>query len=230
METYIQITSGKGPVECCWVVAKVLKYFLEDAHKKGVNEHVVSRIKGPENGTLHAAIIRVEATTSKLNAFVNSWKGTILWIGKNKHKQNQKPKNWFIQIEEVKVNRQSLDSLKKDIAYQSIKSGGPGGQHVNKANTAVRATHLPSGLSVSASDSRSQYQNKKLATDRLVQLVNDRFAENLKITLQSNLNGLEIKRKKPIRVFKGSDFKRKPTTKPFKSTRQKLKRDIRTEF
>lgn len=230
METYIQITSGKGPVECCWVVAKVLKYFLEDVHKKGIHEHVVSRVKGPENGTLYAATIRLEGTASILNPFISSWVGTILWVSNSKHKQLKKKKNWFIQIEEVKVDKQHLDSLRKGIVYQSIKSGGPGGQHVNKSNTAIRAIHLTSGLSVLASDSRSQYQNKKLATDRLIKLVNDKFVENLKSTLQSNLNSVEIKRKKPTRVFKGSHFKRKPSIKPFKSTRQKLKREIKTEF
>lgn len=48
------------------------------------------------------------------------------------------------------------------------RSSGPGGQHVNKVSTAVTLRHLPSGISVTVQDSRSQAQNRKLARERLL--------------------------------------------------------------
>jgi peptide chain release factor len=55
----------------------------------------------------------------------------------------------------------------KDVKLETCRASGPGGQHVNKVETAVRGTHLPSGIQVLAMDSRSQLQNKQLCLERL---------------------------------------------------------------
>jgi protein subunit release factor B len=51
------------------------------------------------------------------------------------------------------------------------RSSGPGGQHVNKVSTAVTLRHLPTGLSVTVQDSRSQARNRALALERLLDLM-----------------------------------------------------------
>jgi protein subunit release factor B len=51
------------------------------------------------------------------------------------------------------------------------RSGGPGGQHVNKVSTAVTVLHLPSGISVTVQDTRSQFRNRQLAIHRLMTLI-----------------------------------------------------------
>ncbi len=55
----------------------------------------------------------------------------------------------------------------KDVKIEYYKSGGPGGQHKNKRNMAVRVTHVLSGLSAVGQEERSQARNKVLALDRL---------------------------------------------------------------
>ena len=55
----------------------------------------------------------------------------------------------------------------EDLRESFARSSGPGGQHVNKVSTAVTLTHLPTGLSVTVSDSRSQSMNRKIARERL---------------------------------------------------------------
>ena len=57
--------------------------------------------------------------------------------------------------------------LKKQVLIETYRSSGPGGQRKNKTETAVRLTHLPSGIVIVATEHRSQAQNRKLALERL---------------------------------------------------------------
>jgi len=57
--------------------------------------------------------------------------------------------------------------LKKQVVIETYRSSGPGGQRKNKVETAVRLKHLPSGITVIATEHRSQAENRKLALERL---------------------------------------------------------------
>jgi ribosome-associated protein len=61
----------------------------------------------------------------------------------------------------------SPEILKKQVIIETYRSSGPGGQRKNKVQTAVRLKHLPSGLTVIATEHRSQAENRKLAFERL---------------------------------------------------------------
>ena len=61
------------------------------------------------------------------------------------------------------------EQLEKEVELQTYRAGGPGGQHRNKADTAVRIHHLPIGVTVTATERRSQTMNKELAFERLIE-------------------------------------------------------------
>ncbi|WP_281322461.1 peptide chain release factor H [Flavobacterium aestivum] len=223
MEKIIQITSGRGPAECSWVVAQVLKTFIEEAKENNIKTTMLQRETGVENGTVETATILLE--NNDLNAFVNSWIGTIQWVGKSQFRKFHKRKNWFIGVFEIQKSS-VMEVSENDIQYQAMRSSGAGGQHVNKVSSAVRATHIPTGISVVSMDSRSQHQNKKLATERLLQKFKEETVKQFKAEFQAQwMNQLEVQRGNPIRVFQGSDFKKQKQEKTNKQERQRLKRE-----
>lgn len=230
MEKIIQITAGRGPAECTWVTAQVLKKILEEAQTCQIEATVLQREAGTENGTVLTALILLKGKT--VIEFVNSWKGSIQWIGQSSFRKMHKRKNWFIGIFEM--DALAIKSIsEKDIQYQAMRSSGAGGQHVNKVSSAVRATHVPSGLSTVAMDSRSQHQNKKLATERLLEKFKVFELEMIRKQASDQWeNQLNVARGNPTRTFTGSDFKNEKTVKSYKSERQKLKQQLnhRTEY
>jgi len=227
MEKIIQITAGRGPAECTWVVAQVLKKVLEEAQVQELETILLQRESGQENGTIETASIAVKGKNAE--QFVKSWIGTIQWIGQSQFRKMHKRKNWFIGIFEIEPQINVLVS-ESDIQYQAMRSSGAGGQHVNKVSSAIRATHIPTGIAVVSMESRSQHQNKKLATERLLIKLEDEKLVQLKSHVGKQWeNQLNIERGNPVRVFTGSDFKKNKIEKRYKVTRQKLKNDLRNE-
>lgn len=160
----IQITSGRGSVECCRVVARVEELMLHEARKLGINIEVLENKKGDVEGTLLSATLQAEG--KNLEAFTKQWQGTIQWIAQSPYRKFHRRKNWFVGVAIFDVQQQPVLNL-KEITFETCRASGPGGQHVNKVETAVRGTHTPSGIRVLASDSRSQLENKKLCLERL---------------------------------------------------------------
>ena len=116
----------------------------------------------------------------------------------------------------------------RDVQFQTTRSQGNGGQNVNKVNSALRATHLPTGVSVFAQDSRSQLDNKKLALNRLREKLAEIELQQIAEQAQQHWNNhTQVQRGNPTRSFNGSDFKSTYVEKSYKKERTAAKREIR---
>lgn len=72
-----------------------------------------------------------------------------------------------------KMEVEDIDINKADLRVDTFRSSGAGGQHVNKTESGVRFTHLPTGIVAESTDSRSQHKNREIAMGRLVQKIRD---------------------------------------------------------
>lgn len=223
----IQLTASKGPAECAWVVAKILKVFLKELADNTIAYTILHKENGIENGTVQSVSIEVKG--KQLPTFLKGWLGTIQWVGTSTFRKHHKRKNWFIGCYELAQYQESMIH-EHEIQFQAIRSSGAGGQHVNKVSSAVRAKHIPTGIQVLVSDSRSQHQNKKMAIQRLKEKIVNHNTSQLKESIKSEWeNHLSLERGNPVRVFSGSDFKQKKKEKSFKTKRNQLKNDLRKE-
>jgi peptide chain release factor len=201
----IQITSGRGPRECEWVVAKTLAFFLVHAKKQGIKARIIDQQTGRTSEEVLS--VSLELSGENVGRIVQPWLGTIQWIGQSPFRKNHKRKNWFIGFFELKKQK-LIEFNEKEVVYQSMRSSGAGGQHVNKVSSAVRAIHTPTGIQAVSMDSRSQLQNKKTALLRLKDKIADinQGKQNHSI-IDKWSNHLELERGNPVKVFVGDRFK-----------------------
>ena len=203
MKVYIQVTSGRGPIECCRVVTLVADKIIKEW--KGKLTIVDYEPHNTEKGCYLSITLCGDLTNEEKTALESKWKGSILYIAtKNPYRPNHKRKNWFVGVNTfTEVDTIQIDD--KDIRYETSRSGGAGGQNVNKVETAVRAIHIPSGLTVRCDDGRNQLQNKNRAKERLMlklSAINDekKAEQDRRIWMNHNL----LDRGNPIQTFKGS--------------------------
>jgi peptide chain release factor len=188
-EVHILITSAQGPEECELGAWHVLKDFMHEAIRAKIRNDIVQYVAGENPNTVKSAIVQLRGTD--IATFLHSWTGTIQWIVESPYRKYHKRKNWFIGVfviekpEEVEWNH-------NDVRFETMRASGAGGQHVNKTESAVRAIHIPTGINVTVSESRSQHENRVTAAKWLKQKVEEDYL--LQMLKQKKKTGISITR------------------------------------
>jgi peptide chain release factor len=203
----LQITAGDGPAECCLAVAHALKVLMAEADRNTFRVTLMDTQEGPEKGTFQSALISVDTDDNdylQTRSFFDAWNGSIQWVCQSPYRPKHKRKNWFIAGEVFELTQLLPES---DIQFEACRSSGAGGQHVNKTNSAIWATHVATGLKVKVQTERSQHANKRLAkallAHKLEQMQTQAHQEQQQLRWYAHKT---IERGNPIMVFKGPKF------------------------
>jgi peptide chain release factor len=201
----LQLSAGQGPVECSKAVGLALKTIEKQCREKDIKLDIVEAIEMKERGCFKSALLQLDSSKSDLaKLLAESWQGAMLWVCQSQFRPKHKRKNWFFSGQMYEINETQLD---KGVTFQTCRASGAGGQHVNTTDSAVRATHTTTGISVRVESERSQHANKRLARALLFQKLEasklEQMTQQEKVRWQQHW---EVERGNPVRKFKGEKF------------------------
>ncbi|MCA9658936.1 MAG: peptide chain release factor H [Myxococcales bacterium] len=210
--TWLLLSAGHGPAECAYAVARVEPIVAAEANARGLHCEVIDETAGPAPETLASVLLEIadgDAERGAARAFVDAWAGTVQWSCRSPLRPHHRRRNWYIKAEALDLEVAGLPELREaDVDFSAARSGGAGGQNVNKRSTAVRAVHRPTGIEVVARDERTQGQNRRIAVDRLRALLAARAGDERAAKERARWGAhQELERGNPRRVFRGPDFR-----------------------
>ena len=204
-DIYLHISSGSGPLECEWVTGRLARAYEKEARAAGLKADILADDSG---ASMPSCLLRLSGKSA--DDFARPRTGTVRWIGQSPFRPHHKRKNWFVSVSRAPAAKDIPDLKDSDIRYQTLKASGPGGQHVNATESAVRAVHIPTGIAVTAREERSQHANKRLTKIKLAihfQEQKQAGKEKSKQVLWEQHKSLE--RGNEVRVYEGERFRLK---------------------
>ncbi len=202
--SWLVLTAGRGPAECHIAVAGILDILLAEAKQAGLAAQVIEAETAPHG--LASALVALEG--DGLDRFVASWTGTIRWTCPSPLRPGKGRKNWFIGISALTPPPPGAGLRVADLRFEACRASGPGGQHVNKTSSAIRAIHLPTGLAAFAQEERSQHRNKALAIARIAAALAERDRRSGAAADRDRWSRHDaLERGRAIRAFEGAGFR-----------------------